>query len=80
MGRLSARTTAPKAAVTELQEHLESVITLQHEALQRLLVSLDSVPFELADSFEDAANQFLSLADLIRSHGERPKLLLRRGG
>lgn len=54
------------SAVEQLREYLEDILNVRHAALRKLLLSLDSVPEEIADMFEDAANRYLDLADLIR--------------
>ena len=54
------------SALKQLREFLEDTLNVRHAALRKLLLSLDSVPDEIADMFEDAANHYLDLADLIR--------------
>jgi hypothetical protein len=52
--------------VVILRTHLETVVTIQYASLRKLLISLGDVPHDIADSFEDAANRYLDLAQLIR--------------
>lgn len=55
-----------KSQVAFLRAHLETVVTIQHASLRKLLLSLGEVPHDIADMFEDAANKYLDLASLIR--------------
>jgi hypothetical protein len=63
----SGNNTHTRFEVTLLRTHLETVITIQHASLQKLLLSIGAVPHDIADMFEDAANKYLDLASLIRT-------------
>ena len=45
--------------------HLKQVLTIQHELLSRLLDDQYEIPLNLAEVFEDAANRFLDLSEMI---------------
>ena len=54
--------------VNFLREYVMQAITLQHASLCGLMASLEKAPHEIADMFEDAANRYAELADLIREY------------
>jgi hypothetical protein len=66
MKRRSYHNKDSRYEVTILRTHLETVVTIQHASLKKLLLSLGEVPHDIADMFEDAANRYLDLALLIR--------------
>ena len=58
--------------VVFVRQYILQVITIQNELMRRLLDGEPEVAFELAEVFEDAANTYLDLSEMI-SDRYRPR-------
>ena len=49
-----------------LRQYLTRVLDIQHNCFCRSIESIDKIPLDIADLFEDTANRYLDLADSVR--------------